>query len=72
MTTTILVILCILVIYLVTRRWFWLAAFAVGALASAFATLGSIVHFQILGALGFFFLAAICAFIASLIYDTYN
>jgi len=41
----------------------------IGALSSAFATLASIIHFQILGALGFFFLTLILVFIALLIID---
>lgn len=71
-TNAILIILGIASIYLMTRKWFWIAAFGIGALASAFATLASIVHFQILGALGFFFLAAICGFVASLILSSYE
>mgnify|MGYP001571492857 CR=1 FL=1 len=71
-TNAVLIVLGIAAIYLMTRKWFWLVAFGIGALASAFATLASIVHFQILGALGFFFLAVICGFIASAIASSYD
>lgn len=54
-----LIALGLLAIFLLTRRWFWLAALGVGCLASIFAMLASIIHFQILGALGFAFLAYI-------------
>ena len=59
-------------LYLMTRKWFWLGVFGIGALASAFATLASIIHFQILGAVAFFFLMAICGVIAMLIAETYR
>jgi hypothetical protein len=65
----ILIGLGLLALFLITQRWFWLV-FGVGGLASAFATLASIFHFQILGALGFFFLTCICWVVASLIADT--
>jgi hypothetical protein len=56
-------------LWLMVQRWFWILAFFIGGLASAFATLASIIHFQILGALLFFFLMFICwgimGFIAS-------
>ncbi len=45
---------------LLTQRWFWLLVFFTAGLASCFAMLASIIHFQILGAVGFFFLMAIC------------
>ena len=46
-------------IFLITQRWFWSLALGLGALAAAFACLASIVHFQILGAIGFFVLACV-------------
>ena len=51
-------VLGLALIYLMTKRWFWLAAFGLGALASAFSCLASIIHFQIFGAVLFFLLAA--------------
>lgn len=55
------------------QPWFWLIAFFVAGLAALFAMLASIVHFQILAALGFFFLMFLCwagmAFVASYIRD---
>jgi len=41
---------------LVVQRWFWIIVFFVAGTASLFAMLASIIHFQILGALGFMFL----------------
>jgi len=64
-TNIILAIGCILIIYLVTKRWAWILLFGIGALASVFALLASIIHFQILGAVGFFFLAALLASITA-------
>jgi hypothetical protein len=50
----------IVALMLITQRWFWMLVFGIGGLAAAFSTLASIFHFQILWALGFFFLAIIC------------
>jgi hypothetical protein len=52
--------LVVLGILLITQRWFWMLVFGIGGLAAAFSTLASIFHFQILWALGFFFLAVLC------------
>ena len=49
----------VVVVYLGTRRWFWVLTFGLGALASAFTVLASIIHFQILAAVGFTILTAI-------------
>jgi len=45
---------------LMTKRWFWVLVFFTAGLASCFAMLASIIHFQILGAVAFFFLMAVC------------
>jgi hypothetical protein len=45
---------------LMKQRWFWVLVFFVAGLASCFAMLASIIHFQILGAVSFFFLMAFC------------
>jgi hypothetical protein len=42
-----------------THRWFWVLVFLTAGLASCFAMLASIIHFQILGAVAFF-LMAVC------------
>jgi len=55
-----LVIIGILALLLLTQRWFWLLAFWFGGLISLFAMIASIIHFQILSALGFFVLMTIC------------
>ncbi len=67
----VLVVIGLIALFLITRRWFCLIVFGVGGLASASATLASIFHFQILGALDFFFLTDICRFIESLIAVAY-
>lgn len=55
----------VLAIILITKTWFWLFVFGIGGLASAFSTLASIFHFQILNALGLFFLTLFCWMVAS-------
>ena len=73
MEPTLVVILVVIggiSLFLITRRWFWLIVFGVGGLASAFTTIACIIHFQILWALGAFFLTGFCWFIASIINDT--
>ena len=62
-------IICFLGLFLLTKRWVWVFGFGIGGLAAAFSTLASIFHFQILGALGFFFLTIICWFITVAIAD---
>jgi hypothetical protein len=57
---------------LVTQRWFWVLLFGISGLAACFALLASIIHFQILGALGFFFLMLICWVITGVIADGYS
>jgi hypothetical protein len=69
METVLIFGLGVLVVVLVTQRWFWLLAFGIGGLAAAFSTLASIFHFQILGALGFFLLTIICWLITAAILD---
>lgn len=44
------------ILLIISQRWFWVLVFFVGALASLFAMIASIIHFQILAAVGFFFL----------------
>jgi hypothetical protein len=66
---------CLTVILIILVRLFvcfWIFAFGIGALASVFAMLASIIHFQILGALGFFILAIICGVIAATINYHYS
>jgi hypothetical protein len=57
--TIIWLLLGCLAIFLITRAWFWCFSFFLIALASFFLMLASIIHFQILGAMGFFFAAVI-------------
>ena len=64
-----LLIIGILALVLITQRWFWLLVFGFGGLASLFAMIASIFHFQILGAIGFFVLTCICGGILGAISD---
>jgi hypothetical protein len=57
-------------IYLVTQRWFWVITSGLCAVASFFAMCASVIHFQILGAMGFFILTAICSFICGIASDS--
>jgi len=54
-------------IWLFTRRWFWVITFWVAGVASLFAMIASVIHFQILGALGFLVLMFICSATAAAI-----
>ncbi|WLQ15630.1 hypothetical protein O5O45_06835 [Hahella aquimaris] len=49
----ILLILGVAALFLITQRWFWVLVFGLGTLASAFTVIASVIHFQILGAVGF-------------------
>lgn len=59
------------VIVLMFQRWFWLAVFFFSGLASCFAMLASIFHFQILAALGFFILMSVLWAVAGKVYEGY-
>lgn len=54
-------------LWLMTKSWFWIFAILTGALAAFFACIASVIHFQILAALGFFFLSAILVMAANAI-----
>lgn len=54
-----LIVVVAIVIFLNHFRLWWLI-FAIAGLASTFALIASVIHFQILGALGFTFLAGVC------------
>ena len=60
----ILIALAVSALFLITQRWLWVLGFALGAIASLFATLAIIIHFQILGAVGFFILAGVLGVVA--------
>lgn len=57
----------IALIALATQRWFWLLVFGLSSIAALFTCIASIIHFQILAAVGFFVLACILAFATLLI-----
>jgi len=65
----VLIVIGILAILLLFQRWFWILLFGLSGLASCFAMLASIIHFQILGAIGFFILMMILWGITSAIAD---
>ena len=48
-------------VFLLLQRWFWVALLGLCFLAALFATIASVIHFQILGALGFAVLAWVLA-----------
>lgn len=52
----ILIPIIIFIIWLFTKSWFWLAVTWIGGISALFAMLASIIHFQILSAVGFFLL----------------
>jgi hypothetical protein len=56
-------------LYLCFKRWFWVCVFGLACLASIFSILASIIHFQILAAIGFTFLAVVTALILEKIVD---
>ena len=56
----ILIPIGVLCLWLITRWWFWLIITGIAGLAAFFATIASVIHFQIFGALGFCFIAIIC------------
>lgn len=70
-TLGIIILVGAVAVYLATHKWFWVIAFGVGCLASVFAMIASVIHFQILWALGFAVLAAACAIAFAFIKDTY-
>lgn len=49
----IIIILGIVALVLITQRWFWILLFGLATLASGFTVIASVIHFQILGAVGF-------------------
>jgi len=55
----------VVVFFLITQRWFWKLVFGLSTLASFFAMCASVIHFKIIGAVGFFILTAILAGILS-------
>jgi len=56
---TILIILAIVALVLITQRWFWILVFSLSTLACVFTVIASVIHFQILAAVGFTVLAFI-------------
>lgn len=54
-------------LWLLTQRWFWFIVLGLSALASVFACIASIIHFQILAAVGYFVLAFVLFAITSVV-----
>lgn len=53
------IVLGLAALWLLAQSWFWIVALFLAGLASCFAMLASIIHFEIIGAIGFFLLMAI-------------
>jgi len=64
------IVLGLLALFLLTRRWFWLLVFSLGGLAACFAMIASVIHFQIFAALGFFIMMSILWSISAAICDS--
>ena len=62
-----LAVVAVIGLLLIFQRSFWLWLFYAAGLAACFAMIASIIHLQILGAVGFFFLKSICWCIGSAI-----
>lgn len=65
---------CIAVVslFMVFQKWFWIIVFGISFLASAYSVLASIIHFEILEALGFTLIAGITGKVASVLVDSYD
>jgi hypothetical protein len=64
------IIAVVVLLALMTQRWFWALLFLVGGLAAGFTMLACIFHFMILEAVGLFFIAVICICICAAVLDT--
>jgi hypothetical protein len=62
-----ILILCLIGLYLITQKWAWIVGFGFGGLIAAFYALANIFHFEILVAIGWWILAAMCWGITSAI-----
>lgn len=58
-TQIVLLVLGVAALLLATQRWFWVLVFGLSALAASFSILASIIHFQILAAVGLTVLAVL-------------
>ncbi|MCK5040834.1 MAG: hypothetical protein KAR62_01005 [Sphingomonadales bacterium] len=72
MVEVILVLIAIIFIILIFQRWFWVLGFGLGTIASFFALIASIIHFQILGAIGFLILTFILYAFTVIVSAKYN
>ena len=67
----ILLVFGVLVVLLIFQRWFWILLFSLGVIASFFAMIASVIHFQIFGAIGFLILMLILMWIRDIIGGKY-
>ena len=65
--TIVIVLVGIAALWLMSKRWFWIASFGIAGLSAGFAALASIIHFQILAAVGLAVLSYILLVITGLI-----
>ena len=63
------VLLIGLFLVLIMQRWLWVWGLFLAAMASFFAMIASIIHFQILAALGFFMLSGALFSLTSFIHE---
>jgi uncharacterized membrane protein YoaK (UPF0700 family) len=61
--------IAVVLIALMMQRWFWSMTFTLAQIAALFAMIASIIHFQILAAVGLFVLLYFLSFIKALAMD---
>lgn len=62
-------VIAVVLMALMMQRWFWSTAFTLAQITALFAMIASIIHFQILAAVGLFILLYLISFIKTLTMD---
>ena len=65
-------IMGLFLLIVICQRWFWLILFGVGGLAAFFSMIASIFSFQIIAAIGLFFLMILLWWLTSLVAEGYQ
>lgn len=68
----ILGVAAVIAIVLLMQRWFWCLLFFFSGLAALFAMIASVIHFQILAAVGLFVIMAVCFGVFTVIFEEYR